>query len=81
MHLRRQAGPRPVSERAWRAAPWCCALMTLALLAGCGSKPRLPGAQKDDRPPPVLLEVQAPGPLAALLREHLDLARLPAMTQ
>ena len=81
MHLRRKAGSRPASERAWRAAPWCCALMTLALLAGCGSKPRLPGAQKDDRPPPVLLEVQAPGPLAALLREHLDLARLPAMTQ
>ena len=55
--------------------------MTLTLLAGCGSKPRLPGAQKDERPPPVVLEVQAPGPLAELLREHLDLARLPAMTQ
>jgi translocation and assembly module TamA len=60
---------------------WCCALLALALLAGCGSKPRLPGTQKDERPPPVVLEVQAPDRLADLLREHLDLARLPAMTQ
>jgi translocation and assembly module TamA len=81
MHPRRKAGSRPVSERAWRTAPWCCALMTLTLLAGCGSKPRLPGTKKDERPPAVLLEVQAPGPLAELLRENLDLARLPAMTQ
>jgi translocation and assembly module TamA len=45
------------------------------MLAGCASEPRLPGGPPPS-PPVLQLEVVAPKPLADLLEQHLDLARV-----
>jgi translocation and assembly module TamA len=60
----------------------CAAGLLAAALAGCGMLGKKKDEPKEDRgPPPVVLEVEAPKPVAELLREHLDLARLPALTK
>lgn len=60
------------------------ALVALALLGGgCASieeaLPRAPAPAAPAPPPPLVLEIQAPDDLVRLLRQYLDLARLPAL--
>lgn len=52
------------------------AVFVAALAAGCATKAEDPQAASPPAPPVLQLEVQAPDELAALLREHLDLARV-----
>jgi len=65
-----------------RALALAGALALAAALSGCALLPGLRDATAADAqagppaPPPVLLDVQAPAELAALLTTHLDLARL-----
>jgi translocation and assembly module TamA len=56
-------------------------LVALALLTtGCSTVDAgLPGAAPPAAPPTLQLDIEAPAPLEALLRDHLDLARLPVL--
>lgn len=57
------------------AAAWL--VLLLALLAGCATRAPAPnGEPAPAAAPPLQLQVDAPAPLAALLQQHLDLARL-----
>lgn len=64
-----------------RAALLLALCFLLAALGGCAQSPLRPGATPQTpaeapRPAQFRLQVQAPSPLDALLRQHLDLARL-----
>lgn len=64
----------------WRA--WTAALLLGAAGSGCALlQPAEPAAGPVGPPPPpaLVLQVQAPAPLAALLSQHLDLARAAAL--
>jgi translocation and assembly module TamA len=67
----------------WRAAlRWALCWASLAVLTGCSSLPFGPDAKADEtteaprREPQFRLTIDAPSDLAALLQQHLDLARL-----
>jgi translocation and assembly module TamA len=73
-----------------RVGPRLCFLLArigagllAAAVAGCGvlGKKAADEAKEERAPPAVVLEVDAPKPIAELLRQHLDLARLPSLTQ